>query len=74
MKSLLVGSAVLVAASGSTIDTYRLVQAVGNTEQVSAKGLTKAECERRKAELKATASALGTAGSITCLPDRFFDD
>lgn len=61
-------------------ETYRLIHAVGNTENVSAKGLSKQECEKRKAELKVVASALGTYneatgyGSITCLPDSMFDD
>jgi len=61
-------------------ETYRLVQAIGNAERIAAKDLTKAECEARKVELKATATALGTyneqqgIGSITCLPESFFDD
>ncbi|AOF91847.1 hypothetical protein [Sinorhizobium sp. RAC02] len=61
-------------------ETYRLVQALGNTERVSAKGLSKRECESRKRELKEVATALGTFdeqtgyGSITCLPDSLFMD
>ena len=61
-------------------DTYRLVQALGNTERVSARGLSKRECESRKRELKEVATALGTFdeqtgyGSITCLPDSLFTD
>jgi hypothetical protein len=61
-------------------ETYRLVQAIGNSEKVHAKGLSKAECETKKRELKAVAEAIGTYnektgfGSITCLPDSFFKD
>ena len=61
-------------------ETYRLVQALGNSERVSAKGLSKRECESRKRELKEVAAALGTFdeqtgyGSITCLPDSLFTD
>jgi len=61
-------------------ETYRLVQAIGNSEKVHAKGLSKAECEAKKRELKAVAEAIGTYnektgfGSITCLPDSFFKD
>lgn len=60
-------------------ETYRLVHAIGNTENVSARNLSKPECERRKADLKATATALGTYneatgyGSITCLPESYFE-
>jgi hypothetical protein len=56
-------------------ETYALVHAIGNAENVAARGLSKAECESRKADLKATATALGTYneargfGSITCLPE-----
>jgi len=59
-------------------ETYRLVHAIGNTEKVVAKNLTKPDCEERKRELKATATALGTYnestgfGSITCLPESLF--
>jgi len=68
------------AASAGAAETYSLVQATGNTEHISAKGLSKAECETRRDELKAVASALGTyseltgRGSITCLPDSVFAD
>jgi hypothetical protein len=77
--------AVVCASTGyvwgaSTAETYRLVQAIGNTERITAKGLSKAECEARKRELKAVGEAVGThnartgRGSITCLPDRLFDE
>lgn len=60
-------------------ETYSLVHAIGNSENVAAKGLTKAECETRKSELKKVAEALGTynertgRGSITCLPDSLYN-
>ncbi len=59
-------------------ETYRLIQAIGDTEHESARGLSKAECESRKSELKKVATTLGTydektgAGSITCLPESLF--
>lgn len=64
----------MMVGTSAQAETYRLVHAIGNSERVSAKGLSKAECERRKAELKAVASALGAGGSITCLPERIFRD
>jgi len=60
-------------------ETYSLVHAIGNTESIAAKGLTKVECEARKSELKKVAEALGTynertgRGSITCLPDSLYN-
>ena len=72
----------LIAAAGcgpsEPAETYRLVHAIGNTENVSARNLSKAECETRKSELKSVATALGTYneatghGSITCLPESDF--
>jgi hypothetical protein len=68
------------AANSNADETYRLVQALGNSERVSAKGLSKAECEARKRDLKAVSEAIGTTndrsgrGSITCLPDSLFKD
>ncbi len=59
-------------------ETYRLIQAIGNSEHESARGLSKAECEARKSDLKKVATALGTydentgLGSITCLPESSF--
>lgn len=65
--------------SGSqTVETYRLIHAIGNTEQEIARGLSRPECQVRRDELKETATALGTyndatgQGSITCLPERIF--
>lgn len=64
--------------TASQAETYRLIHAIGNTERVNAKGLTKVECERQKAELVGVASALGLhnektdRGSITCLPESLF--
>ncbi|HTV69331.1 MAG TPA: hypothetical protein VMF90_12410 [Rhizobiaceae bacterium] len=80
MRVILTVGLTMAAASAYAEETYRLVQAIGNAEHVAAKGLSKAECEKRKAELKAVATALGTyseatgKGSITCLPDSLFDD
>ncbi|MGK2740033.1 hypothetical protein ACSHT0_04005 [Tepidicaulis sp. LMO-SS28] len=59
-------------------ETYRLVMAHGNSENIVAKGLSRSECEARKRQLKATGEALGTysesrgIGSITCLPESLF--
>lgn len=55
-------------------ETYRLVHAIGNTERINARGLTKGDCETRKKEALTVAVALGAGGSITCLPDSFFND
>lgn len=55
-------------------ETYRLVHAIGNTERINARGLTKRDCETRKKEALTVAVALGAGGSITCLPDGFFND
>lgn len=81
LKIALVGA--IFAGAGGVADalaseTYRLVQAIGNSEKVHAKGLSKEECETRKRELKAVAEGIGTYnektgfGSITCLPDSLF--
>lgn len=81
MKRLFLGFfGLALAACGSPTterpqETYSLVQALGNTENVAAQGLSKADCEMRRDELKQVAAALGTYneatghGSITCLPD-----
>ena len=79
---LLIAASFLVSpaerSQASSSETYVLVQAIGNTEKVSAKGLSKPECESRKAELKKAATALETFnesagyGSITCLPESDF--
>ncbi len=67
-----------VSTGSSKPETYRLIQALGNSEKEAARGLSKAECEDRKKELKAVGSALGTYneaigyGSITCLPESTF--
>ncbi len=73
-KTAIVAAAILLTSAPGFAETYRLVHAIGNTERVSAKDLSKRECDTRKAELKSTAAALGTGGSITCLPDSLFDD
>jgi len=68
------------SASVALPETFRLVHAIGNSERVNASGLSSAECETRKRDLKIVAEALGTynerlgIGSITCLPDRLFND
>lgn len=57
------------------VETFSLVHAIGNNEHVSATGLSYGECNRRKADLKAAATALGTYneatgyGSIVCWPE-----
>lgn len=73
---LVLGTATVATAAQA--ETYRLVHAIGNTEKVVAKDLSKSECDRQKRELKLTATALGTynestgKGSITCLPESLF--
>lgn len=73
LRLVLVLWAVLTATAAHA-ETYRLVHAIGNDEKTAAKGLTKAECEAMKEERKNIAKAMGIGGSITCLPDSFFDD
>ena len=64
----------------SAAETYRLIHAIGNTEKVSAKGLSKVECEARKQELKAVSEKIGTYnertgyGSITCIAESMIRD
>lgn len=80
MLRIVVTFGFMIAATAAHSETYRLVHAIGNTERVSAKGLSKAECEVRKAKLKSVATALGTYneqrghGSITCLPESLFSN
>lgn len=63
---------------GAKTETYRLIQAVGTSENEAARGLSKTECERRKQDLKVVSTSLGTYnertgyGSITCLPESSF--
>jgi len=72
--------AVLAATLSAAAETYRLVHAVGNSERVVAKGLSKSECEALKRDHVKIAEALGVhseslgIGSITCLPDSLFGD
>lgn len=60
-------------------DKFNLIFALGNTEKISATGLTWAECEKRKKELKQAAEGLGTyneklgIGSITCISEHAYD-
>ena len=66
--------------SAALAESYRLVHAIGNDEQMVATDLSSSECEDRKREYKAVAEHLGTYnervgyGSITCLPESLFDD
>lgn len=70
---------ILVAfATPAGAETYRLVHAIGSSEHLSAKGLTKNQCEAQKRELQEVAKALRIydpqtgRGSITCLPESIF--
>lgn len=80
MLRIVLTAGLTIAATAAYAETYRLVHAIGNAETVVAKGLSKEECEKQKAERKAVATALGTyneasgKGSIVCLPDSDFDD
>ncbi|WP_064696062.1 hypothetical protein [Rhizobium aegyptiacum] len=61
-----------LSASAAQVETYRLIQATGNSEREAARGLSKQECEEKKRELKAISVAIGAGGSVTCLPESFF--
>jgi len=61
------------AGKTASVETFRLVHAIGNTEKESARGLSKSECEWRRDEKKQVAAALGVGGSITCLPESLFN-
>lgn len=67
------------ASSPKPEEGYNLIFTLGNTEKISASGLTWAECEKRKKELKLTAEGLGTYserlghGSIVCISDSAYD-
>lgn len=74
MKILIIASSAILLVAAAKAETYRLIHAIGNTEKVSAKGLTKAECEKRKKDLKIVADTTGAGGSVTCLPDSLFND
>lgn len=69
-----------LSAAATASETYRLVQAIGNSEKVIAKDLEKGECARRKREHIQVAEGLGVhserlgIGAITCLPESFFQD
>lgn len=70
----------MVTASAAHAETYRLVHAIGNSEKIIAKALSKSECDVRKREHIKIAEALGLhnerlgIGSITCLPESLFND
>lgn len=75
MKKLFFVAAIgVLISSNAYAETYRLVHAIGNTERVNGKGMTKTECETRKKELKTIVAAMGVGGSVTCLPDSMFND
>jgi threonine dehydrogenase-like Zn-dependent dehydrogenase len=69
-----------VPTKSTPAETYHLVHAIGNTEKITARGLSKVECETQKSELKGVAEALGTYnektgfGSIVCLPDSLLNN
>lgn len=69
-----------VLATAGHAETYRLIHAIGNTEHVAARDLSKGECEEQKKELKVVAEVMGTynestgSGSTTCLPESIFED
>lgn len=58
--------------------TFSLIHTLGNTENVSATGLSQGECERRKADLKIVGQSLGSYdektryGSIVCLSEPLY--
>lgn len=64
--------------SAPSVEKFRLLHTIGNDEKVVAQGLSRAECEQRLGDLKATSTRLGTFneatgyGSIACLPESAF--
>ena len=80
MLRIVLTTAFALTASAAYAETYRLVHAIGNTEKIIAKDLSKPECEARKREHIKVAEGLGVhseklgVGSITCLPESLFDD
>jgi hypothetical protein len=67
--ALLAGS-----TSFASAETYRLVHAIGNEEEILAEGLSQQECQDMKSERVVIVARLNVAGSITCLPESLFDD
>lgn len=59
-------------AIAAKAETYRLVHAIGNSEKIVAKDLSKRECEARKSEHKIIVASLGVGGSVTCLRESDF--
>lgn len=74
MLRVILAGVSMFAASAAQAETFRLVHAVGNSERVVAKDLSREECEARKRQQKQVADALGVGGSVTCLPESLFND
>ncbi|MBB3523079.1 hypothetical protein [Rhizobium sp. BK456] len=72
MRLFVLVAIAFLSASAAQVETYRLIQATGNTEREAARGLSKQDCEEKKRELMAITVAIGAAGSVTCLPESFF--
>lgn len=68
MKRALIVATALMVASAAHAETYRLIQAIGNSEKETA-GLTKQECEAKKREIQAVTDAIGAGGTVTCIPE-----
>lgn len=52
---------------------FQLVISQGNSERISAKGLTKEECSEQKERLVGVINATGLGGSVTCLAESILD-
>ncbi len=68
MKTARIIVIALLTASAAQVETYRLIHAIGNSEEETP-GLSKQECEKRKQELKVITAALGTGGTVSCIPE-----
>lgn len=60
------------AVAVTSAETYRLVHAIGNDENISARGLTLGRCQSLREEKRTVVKALGVGGSVTCLPESSF--
>ncbi|MBP0439583.1 hypothetical protein [Tianweitania sediminis] len=62
----------LIGSFASAAETYRLIHAIGNSETLIAKGLSKNECARMKQERLKIIALTGVGGSVSCLPESVF--
>lgn len=53
-------------------ETYRLVHAIGNSENYVLKNKSWSECQYQKGEYSQIVTLMGAGGSVTCLPESDF--